>query len=234
VREVRGWRETLAVREESAIPTLVITADDYGYRPSYNRGILEVARAGAVDAVSAMVEREFCDPEPLLRSGVAIGLHLELPETLERGAARVSALTQLDRFDRTFGRPPAYLDGHNHCHAANGIATPIARMAAERGLTVRSINDRHRRLLRGAGVPTPDRLVGRLEPSEPALPELLEAVLDSSAAPPPGVTEWMVHPGYRDPQGESSYDLAREQDLALLLEVAPKLGRAFTRSTHAG
>jgi predicted glycoside hydrolase/deacetylase ChbG (UPF0249 family) len=222
------------VREESAIPTLVITADDYGYRPSYNRGILEAARVGAVDAVSAMVEREFCDPGPLLRTGVEIGLHLELPETLEHDAARDSALSQLDRFERTFGRPPAYLDSHNHRHAADGLAAPIARVAAERGLAARSVDDRHRRLLRGEGVPTPDRLVGRLEPGEPALPELLGSVLEGSAGPPPGVTEWMVHPGYRDPERASSYDAAREQDLELVLDVADALARAFTRSTHAG
>ena len=46
---------------------LIITADDYGYWPSYNEGILAAIEAGAVDAVSAMVEREHCDPRPLLR-----------------------------------------------------------------------------------------------------------------------------------------------------------------------
>jgi predicted glycoside hydrolase/deacetylase ChbG (UPF0249 family) len=222
------------MRVESAIPTLVITADDYGYRPSYNRGILEAARAGAVDAVSAMVEREFCDAEPLLRTGIAIGLHLELPETLEEGAARGSALSQLDRFKRTFGRQPAYLDGHNHCHAADGLAAPIARMAAERGIAVRSVDDRHRRLLRSVGVSTPDRLVGRLDPAEPVLPDLLGSVLEGSAAPPPGVTEWMVHPGYRDPERASSYDAAREQDLELVLNRSDRLGRFFRRLRESG
>jgi predicted glycoside hydrolase/deacetylase ChbG (UPF0249 family) len=222
------------MREEGAIPTIVISADDYGYRPSYNHGILEAVRAGAVDAVSAMVEREFCDPEPLLETGVEVGLHLELPGTPEPDAARAAALTQLDRFERVFGRPAEYLDGHNHCHAAGGAAAEIARIAAERGLPVRSVSDRHRCLLRDTGVATADRLVGRLAPSEPVLPQLLAAVLDGSAAPPPGVTEWMVHPGHRDPERASSYDAAREQDLELLLDVAGPLGRAFVRSPHAG
>ena len=56
---------------------LVITADDYGYWPSYNRGILDAIGMGAVDCVSAMVEREHCEPEPLLETGVEIGLHIE-------------------------------------------------------------------------------------------------------------------------------------------------------------
>jgi predicted glycoside hydrolase/deacetylase ChbG (UPF0249 family) len=219
--------------EQRAVPTLVITADDYGYRPAYNRGILEAARMGAVDAASAMVERQFCDPGPLLGTGVEIGLHLELPESVGPGAAQAGLSTQLDAFERAFGRPPAYLDGHKDCHAATmAVAAAIARMAADRGLPVRSIDEPHRRLLRGEGVPTPDRLVGRIDPTEPAPPWLLASALDGSAAPPPGVTEWMVHPGYRDPRGGSSYDEARELDLRLVLDLADELRRLFARRSH--
>jgi chitin disaccharide deacetylase len=230
------------MRQKGAIPSLVIAGDDYGYRPAYNRGILEAARAGAVDAVSAMVERGFCDPEPLLETGVEVGLHLELPRMLrrsragpgERDAAVEALRAQLSGFETTFGRPPAYLDGHHHCHAANGLATAIASVAAERGLAMRSINARHRHLLRSVGVRTPDRLVGRLDPAEPALPELLGSVLEGSKAPPPGVTEWMVHPGYRDPERASSYDAAREQDLELVLNLSDRLGRFFRRLRNSG
>ncbi len=56
---------------------LVITGDDYGYWPSYNEGILEAIEMGGLDSVSAMVEREYCEPEPLLETGVEIGLHIE-------------------------------------------------------------------------------------------------------------------------------------------------------------
>src|SRR4051794_88448 len=37
---------------------LIITADDYGYSPRYDEGIVEAAGAGAVDSVSVMVTRE--------------------------------------------------------------------------------------------------------------------------------------------------------------------------------
>src|SRR5262249_38202540 len=57
--------------------TLVITADDYGYWPTYNQGIIEAVEMGAVMSVGAMVEREYCDPKPLLESGVEVGLHIE-------------------------------------------------------------------------------------------------------------------------------------------------------------
>jgi predicted glycoside hydrolase/deacetylase ChbG (UPF0249 family) len=226
---------------QGAIPTLVITADDYGYRPTYDRGILEAARLHAVDAVSVLVARAGCDPAPLIETGSEIGLHLELPGIAEhsragvadREAATAALRAQLSEFDALFGRPPAYLDGHHHCHAREGLGTAIAREAAERRLAVRSGSKRHRRLLRSLGVPTQDRLVGRLESSEPALPEQIEAVLEGSADPPPGVTEWIVHPGYRDPDRASSYNAAREEDLELVLQLREPLERHFRRASHS-
>ena len=219
--------------------SLVITADDYGYRPAYDDGILEAVRAGAVDAVSAMVTRD-ADPGPLLDTRVEVGIHLELegmPDgaavgRVERRAALAAIRGQLERFEQLFGRPPAYLDGHHHCHARNGLAPDVARIAAAANLPVRSVNPRHRRLLRGVGVATPDRLVGRVEESEPPLPEELERVLDGEE-PSAGVTEWMVHPGRRDPHAASSFDAAREQDLELVVDLSEALGRAFRRGTHA-
>ena len=171
---------------------LIISADDYGYSPAYDDGILEAARAGAVDAVSAMVRRRPLEPTPLLLSGVEVGLHLEL----EADAARTSVLLQLEVFEDAFGRPPAFLDGHHHSHAAAGIAMTVGQVAAERGIPVRSVDESHRRLLRRLGVATPDLLVGRLAESEPAMPTELEAVMMGERAPSAGVVEWMVHPGH--------------------------------------
>jgi predicted glycoside hydrolase/deacetylase ChbG (UPF0249 family) len=227
--------------ESASRSTLVITADDYGYRPAYDRGILEAARAGAVDAVSAMVGRDELDARPLLRTRVEIGLHLELPEMpgesratrVERDAALASLRSQLAAFKRAFGRRPAYLDGHHHCHARPGVDVVVARVAYELGLPVRSVNPRHRRMLRGMRIPTPDLLVGRLEASEPALPRELAGALDGSAEPPLGVTEWMVHPGHREGSRASSYDAAREHDLELVIDLREELGRRFRRARHS-
>ena len=206
---------------------LVIVADDYGYCASYDRGIVEAAAAGAVDAVDAMVgEGRRPDPDPLLASAVEIGLHLELPwlgpirhaTDADRERAVRDLERQLGRFDELFGRQPGFLNGHHHCHAAPGLAAAIARIARERGLSVRSVSPRHRRLLRCVDVGTPDRLLGRYDEVEPAMPPELRSLVDGGA-PPPGVSEWMVHPGYRDPACGSSYDAGREEDLRLLAEL---------------
>jgi predicted glycoside hydrolase/deacetylase ChbG (UPF0249 family) len=192
-------------------PMLVINADDYGYAPSYDAGILAAAEAGAIDGASVMVLRE-ADPQPLLDAGVAVGLHLE---------AAASPAEQAAAFERLVGRPPDYLDGHHHAHAGAELAGEVAALAARLGVPVRSVDETHRAFLRERGVATADRLVGRLEESEPALPAEIATWL-AGAAPDPLVTEWMVHPGRPDASLGSGYDAGRAEDLELLLELGDR------------
>ena len=214
---------------------LIITADDYGYWPSYNEGILAAIEAGAVDSVSAMVEREYCDPAPLLESGVEVGLHLEFEGRWgpRSGApARTNLRVQLDRFVDLFHHWPAYIDGHKHCHARPELATPVLQVAQQTKASVRSVSADHRQWLQERGIDTPDLLIGRTRSSDPAQPAELRE-------PPPGVTEWMTHPGYPDPDSGSEYDLARREDLDELLRARvrarfdkPIWGESVLRSTH--
>ena len=184
-----------------------------------------------------MVTRPGIEPEPLLESGVGVGLHLELAGSLdsprakpaERRRAAVAVAEQIDRFGELFGRPPAYLDGHRHSHARPGLGVVIADAAAEHGLPVRSVDRRHRRLLRCRGIATPDLLVGRLRESDPALPAELGGP-GEGPGPLPAVVEWMVHPGEPDPASGSAYDAGRAEDLALLRRF--RLPQGVTRSTH--
>jgi predicted glycoside hydrolase/deacetylase ChbG (UPF0249 family) len=218
---------------------LIITADDYGYRPSYDAGILAAAREGLLDGVGAMVLRPALEPGPLLGTGVPIGLHLELEADAgapragdaERGLAREAVASQLELFVELFGRPPAYIDGHRHAHARPGIGAVVADAAAQAGIPTRSIDPRHRRLLRCRGVRTPDLLVGRLRESEPALPAELDGAGEGPSHALPAVVEWMTHPGLPDPEARSSYDAGRAEDLALLRRFRPPPG--VERAAHA-
>ena len=196
---------------------LIIVADDYGYSGPTSEGIIRAARAGAIDAASAMVLQPWCDPGPLLETGVEVGLHLESDPSESDGA---EARRQAELFERLFGRPPAHIDGHHHCHAEAPLDGAVAELAAELGARVRSVDDRHRRALRDRGIDTPDRLVGRLRAIESLLPAEVRAILDGGATPPPGLTEWMVHPGLSDPELGSSYSEARVEDLEFLLAEA--------------
>ena len=203
--------------EATADPSrqLIITADDYGYWPTYNEGILAAIEAGAVDAVSAMVDRKYCDPAPLLESGVEVGLHIEFEGRWgpRSGApARTSLRVQIERFVDLFRRWPSFLNGHKHCHARPELATPVLQMAEQIGVPVRSISRDHRQWLRERGIATNDVLIGRMKSSEPEEPEELREL-------PAGVTEWMTHPGYPDSESGSEYDLARREDLDVLLRT---------------
>jgi hypothetical protein len=54
--------------------------------------------------------------------------------------------------------------------------------------------------------------------AEPLIPAAVRGLL--TGEPPPGVTEWMVHPG--ESGGPSSYDTGRELDLAELLRFGDR------------
>jgi len=207
------------------VVSLIIAADDYGYHPSYDEGILEAAVAGAVGSVSAFALRPGLEPEPLLRTGVEVGLHLDLTD--DAANARLEVERQLDGFEQAFGAAPAYLNGHHHCHAVEGVDEIVAAVAAERRLPVRSVNPRHRRVLRRHRVLTPALTIGRVEQTRPPLPSELR--MGVGQLPP--VVEWFVHPGHTAGDGFSSYDAGREQDLRVLMRF--RAPRGVRRRTHA-
>jgi predicted glycoside hydrolase/deacetylase ChbG (UPF0249 family) len=210
---------------------LIITADDWGYSPRYNAGIEEAVRAGAVDAVSVLALRPASEPEPLLGCGVEIGLHLELPERNGRREVLDAPRRQAEAFGRLFGAPPDYIDGHHHCHATLPLATAAEDLALELRVPMRAVGEDHRFRLEERRIPSPDRLIGRMDEGESALPQLLlEAIEEESM--PWGTTEWAVHPGHSDPNGDSTYDSGREEDLALLLRLKDDQTLAGARATH--
>ena len=130
---------------------LIITADDYGLSERYDEGILEAARAGAIDAVSAFATRTATGPEALLATGIEVGLHLDLGSGAEAGRASMAErrqaaaaiAEQLEAFASMFGRPPAYLDGHHHGHARDGLGVLVSEIAVAHDLPVRSVSPRH-------------------------------------------------------------------------------------------
>lgn len=202
---------------------LVITADDYGYCGAYDAGIIEAARAGSVDGVSVMAMRA-PDPAPLHDADLDRGLHLEHGPTLE---------AQLAAFERIFEAPPAYLDGHHHCHARPPLRDQAIAMAARLQIPVRGVDRGYRLALRAAGVATVDRVVGRSVDQDPALPTRVAAWLSGDRVPE-GITEWFVHPGHPDPKSGSSYDRGRGEDLELLLGLGDRsswAGRGIRRAT---
>jgi predicted glycoside hydrolase/deacetylase ChbG (UPF0249 family) len=210
---------------------LIVNADDLGYDPEIDRGILEAHAHGIVRSATAMVETPFA--AAALRHSppsLAIGLHAVLDPSLDAARCELALVRQLDRFVELRGQLPSHLDSHQHAHAAPGPFAAMVRVALAHRLPVRAIDATMRDALRGAGISTADAFLGDAS-RRPAWTEvgLLEALGRLGA----GTTELMAHPGYRPSHVTTSFGAEREVELAAL--VSPRV-RAFVQSAglHLG
>jgi predicted glycoside hydrolase/deacetylase ChbG (UPF0249 family) len=197
---------------------LIVNADDLGYDPEIDRGILEAHARGIVTSATAMVDTPFA--AAALRaapSTLGVGLHAVLDPAASRAAAEEALRAQLRRFEGLRGAPPTHLDSHKHAHAVPALLEATAAVASRARLPVRSIDLATRTALRGAGVVTTDRFLGdaarRPAWSEEALLEALDGVEE-------GVTELMAHPGYPPSHARTSFGPERRVELAALCSPA--------------
>jgi chitin disaccharide deacetylase len=205
---------------------LIVNADDLGYDPEIDRGILEAHASGAVTSATAMVETPFA-AEALRRAPrtLGIGLHAVVDPGADRRAAEAALRRQLSLFEALRGAPPTHLDSHKHAHAAEAVLDAFLAVAAERGLPVRAIDGAMRAAIRARALPTPDRFLGdaALRPAWTA-----ERLLASVADVGEGVTEIMIHPGYAPSHARTSFGAEREIELAAVCDARFRaaLGRA--------
>jgi chitin disaccharide deacetylase len=138
---------------------IVLCADDYGLSPGVSRAIRELLTMQRLSATSCMVLfPEFASDGPLLRPffGQAdIGLHVTLTagrplssmlikgwlRRLDARTMREEVDRQVDTFTRVMGRPPAYLDGHQHMHLLPGVREAVVDAAQRIGAYIRLTRD---------------------------------------------------------------------------------------------
>jgi chitin disaccharide deacetylase len=196
---------------------LIVNADDLGYDPEIDRGILEAHARGIVRSATAMVETPFA--AAALRgapASLAIGLHAVLDPTLDAAASEAALSRQLARFVELRGQLPSHLDSHKHAHAAPGPFAAVVRVALAHRLPVRAVDVTMRAALRAAGIFTADAFLGdaarRPGWTEEGLVEALRRVGE-------GTTELMTHPGYRPALTRTSFGVEREVELAALVST---------------
>lgn len=197
---------------------LIVNADDLGYDPEIDRGILEAHARGIVTSATAMVDTPFA--AGALRAApptLGVGLHAVLDPGASRAATEASLCAQLRRFEALRGRPPTHLDSHKHAHAVPALLEATAAVASRARLPVRSIDLATRAALRGAGVVTTDRFLGDAA-LRPAWSE--EALLEALGGVEEGVTELMAHPGYPPSHARTSFGAARRVELDALCSPA--------------
>jgi len=216
---------------------LIINADDLGYDPAINRGIVEAMRRGAVTSATLMVNLPYSAEGAAQAQGLAVGLHFNLargapvsprfPAPLLVGGAfdeaqvaalppvvvEDEALAQLDRAGELLGRPPTHTDVHRHLHRHPAVLEGLTRAATRRGLPVRALDAEMRTALRSRGIRTTDHFLGEAGADAYWTTTRLAEAL---AALAPGITEWMCHPGHLPTQVRSGYAAQRVVELQTL------------------
>ena len=196
---------------------LVVNADDLGYDPQIDRGILEAHARGIVTSATAMVDTPF-SPAALRAAPASLdlGLHAVLDPSLPRAQAEAELLRQIARFAELRGAPPTHLDSHKHRHARPELLAAFASVGAAQGLPVRALDAPMRDLLRAQGVRTADHFLGDADLRPCWTPERLASAL---AALEDGTTELMCHPGYAPSHARTSFGRQREVELRALCDA---------------
>lgn len=187
-------------------PKLIITADDYGMSPLFNRGIEELAFLGLITGISVMIKRPFIEAAKLPFPNLSLGLHLELEEI----SSKKEITAQIASFQQKFGKLPEYLDGHQHKHLNPKNLTLVASAARHFSLPVRSRFDEDRKVLQQRHIITPDHFIS-WHPDR--LSVLAERLATAKNFP---LSELVVHPGYFDPACDYPYNQERESEILFL------------------
>jgi len=208
---------------------LIVNADDLGYDPEIDRGILEAHARGVVTSATAMVDTPF-SAEALRRAPVTLGLglHAVLELQLDVAGAEREIARQIDRFAELRGAPPDHLDSHKHHHAQPALLEAMTRLALLHGLPVRALDPGMRDLLRARGVLTTGLFLGDANLRPCWTFALLAAALEK-LRPGSGSVEVMCHPGYAPSHARTSFGPERETELAACLD-----GRVRALATALG
>jgi predicted glycoside hydrolase/deacetylase ChbG (UPF0249 family) len=201
----------------------LLVADDLGYDPAIDAGILEAHRDGVVAAASALVTGPYAEgalsgaPRSL-----PVGLHLDLPKGLDGPEAERVIRAQLRRFEEIRGAPPGHVDGHRHVHAEPAVLDALLRVAGPLRLRVRALDPAMRDRIRAAGARACDAFAGdaALRPCWTA-----ERLAAAAGALPAGTTEIMLHPGRKPTHVRTSFGAEREVELAAAID--PRVREAF-------
>lgn len=185
---------------------LIINADDYGISKNFNKGILELIEKRIVTSTTVMVKRKFIKSKDLLKhKNISIGLHLEL--SLETPTKEVE--NQIKIFRKLFGRFPSHLDSHKYFHLLHGNFPKVLKIAKKYKLPVRSASPIDRKMMRQAGIKTPDQFISW----HPNRKEKLFHNLKNAKGK---IIELLCHPGYFDSKSGSSYNKQRKAELMAL------------------
>jgi predicted glycoside hydrolase/deacetylase ChbG (UPF0249 family) len=117
---------------------LIINADDFGYSPGINKGIIEAHTRGVVTSTSVMVNAIAADEAATLKDHpeLSVGLHLQLNNPVDAAAELPK---QVDRFVSITGAMPTHIDIHKTLDRSSGLDDVLAAFAKEHRVPVRDL-----------------------------------------------------------------------------------------------
>ena len=217
---------------------LVITADDYGYWPSYNQGILEAIEMGGDRLRQRDGRARVLRPRAAARERGG-------DRTAHRVRGALGAAQRRARADLAAGS----------ARALRRPLRPLALLPERAQALPRAPGARHARLPDGAadrragplGQPRPPPVASRARHRHAGPPDRAHreqarprSRRSCRTCPPASRSGWRI-PGHPDSESGSSYDLARQEDLALLQKVhgpsplrRARLGRRKARHHEGG
>jgi len=138
---------------------VILCADDFALHAGADRAIRQLAAVGRLDAVSCMTRSPgwLAAAAALLDlpAGLQTGVHLNLTEAgvasegdhcrplprmliesfarlLPRQRIRATIERHLDAYEQVLGKPPDYVDGHQHVHQLPGVIEELTAVLARR------------------------------------------------------------------------------------------------------
>lgn len=185
---------------------LIVSADDFGYSHSINKGIIEAHEKGIVTSTSVMVNAIAADEAKDLTKypDLSVGLHFELKEVVD---VEAELERQIEKFVAIVGRMPDHIDTHKRRTTDEGVKEVLEKYAKEHNLPVRNFNAKH---IGSFGINSNNGSVAQLKQS-------IDEATDE-------YSELMTHCGYSDDylREHSSYNDPREQELASILDPSIK------------
>src|SRR3546814_229339 len=156
-QELHGRLVSAEQGEERCWKRVVFCGDDFGMSSGIDAGILQLIKLDRLSAISCLVHGPtfVVNGRRLNDADLDVGLHLNLTAAfggtsqpnvlalrtligrvysgrLERAWVDNQLLRQFDTFEKTLGRPPDYIDGHQHVHQLPGVLPRLLCILRER------------------------------------------------------------------------------------------------------
>jgi len=210
--------------------SLIVNADDFGYSPGTNRGIVDCHIRGVVTSTSMMVTGRATEEAAALareHPSLAVGLHFDLWGEDERpfdtndvDAVREELGRQLDEFRRLLGREPTHVDSHRHVHREPQLFEAIAELVEPLGVPLRGDG---KVAFVGGFYAQWEWQVTNLEYVSVGF---LQRMIEEEVAE--GWTELSCHPGYATAGFDPVYDAEREEEVRTLTD--PRIRRTIEQA----